>query len=238
MLHGIELRQKRGEVAVAWEMFHKAQREDDFFELLQLTGWPERLEAELKAFEAIPYDIGEVGIDFFGGARRGCFGVDLAFANRAIASYVRLLEIQATALRALNGTDQPSRLAPVPLRLTVTVSYSLGFVLREPDAPRSEPSFAPQAIHRVAVTIADIVADRDAWSRISDDPEDPLVVEYNTFFGILDEVGASLHIVEGENEHKFSAADIHRGCNHIATGLLVASIGRPRPCTTHGSVQP
>ncbi|MGA7438998.1 MAG: hypothetical protein WBW32_12830 [Luteibacter sp.] len=219
MLHGVELRHKRSEVANAWEMFNRAQRDNDFFELIQWTGWPERLEAELRAFEAVPHDIGEVGLDFAGGACHGMFGVDLALANRAIDGYIRLLECQAASLNTRSDAGREKWSYLPPLQLTVTVSEPFGFILREKKSPGTGPSFVPEAIHGIAVAIAALVADSYASSRTESRSDDPILVELNAFLGILDEVGASLHIVEGESKHDFSVADIHGACVRSANTL-------------------
>lgn len=193
-----------------------AKRDDDFFEIMQQTGRSERLEAELRAFEAEPYDIGEALVEIRGGVDWRMYGVDLTMAARAIDSYCRLVHHQAKRLSG--GTSHTS------FRLASTIAGDMGFVIREVERPTGEVSHAAQAMHDVAVTIADVISDGGARSRIGLGKDDPLLSELDTLFGILDDANAMLSITEGEFDHAFSREDIARGRAHIAAGRMPGSL--------------
>jgi hypothetical protein len=183
-----------------------AQRENNLLDMIQYSGMPERLEAELRAFEAEPYDVGEAIIELGGGVWRAPFGLDLAMASKAIESYCHVVEQQANLL-----SDDTHR---APLQFVTTVG-GLGFTIHEIDRPEGVRSHAAQAIHDVAVAMADVIADPGACSRIGRGPVDPLIIALSDFFRILDDAKAVLNVIEGEFDHLFSAEDIHRGWMHL-----------------------
>ncbi|UPG94012.1 hypothetical protein [Luteibacter aegosomatissinici] len=188
-------------------MEERAFAEQNPLDMIQVPARVRMLEQELAEFEALPYDVGEVELHLFDGAKEYPFGIDLALANDIALSFRRLLDLQATSMAPLAMHSDTNVAVTVPVKVTM-LPTGKGLMVREVTSERCAGGPDVSAvIHRVTECIAAIVGSESTDSALSSVSE-RAAGEIERLLGILSGARAGLGIVEGDNDLSFPAKAI------------------------------
>src|ERR1700754_598813 len=218
MIKQLTLQGLRADLGQAKDMLVAAREANDVVAILQFGQRIEALESEIADLQGTDERVASVALFFGGRPVVGSRGVDATFASKAIDSFQRLVSRQFAQLEHGGLGNR----GPVPTqdeaRMIVTdvARGSVGFVLEEsPEQGQMVETELRQALDQISHAISRLSADSDDWADALEALDERVVSEIKGFFEVLDEAGASVRIVEGDNDRELSREAIHRARSRV-----------------------
>jgi hypothetical protein len=212
MLRKLELDSLRADLASVESLLAERSEDDDPVGWLQFSQRKQELEAELAGFEALG-DQASAGVAVFFGGRpvMGSRGVLASFGTKALNDFQLLVSAYSASLDGPVG-----KRGPVPQRdrsqmmITDVARGSIGFVLEE--ASENE-ELLETPLHQVVADVCDMIyrigsPDEESFEELAATIDDRVLSTLKTFFSLLDESGATLRIVNEENDVALQRDDI------------------------------
>lgn len=218
MIKQLTLQGLRADLGQARIMLAAAINARDIVATLQFERRVDDIEKRIAELSVIDERIASVALFFGGKPVVGSRGVDVEFASKAIDSFQRLLSRQFSRME--NGElGMRGRLpAQDEARMIVTdvARGSVGFVLEEaPEQGQLVETQLRAALNEVTVSVSKLSGENDEWADVLEGMDDRVTAEIKQFFAILDDAGASVRIVEGENDREISQVAIHRARSRV-----------------------
>ena len=224
MVRKLEVDELRATIGATRDLLGEAQAAEDLIAVHQLGKKISSLEVSLKALEGTPQHSAKAALFFGGRPVSGSHGVDATFASKAIESFQRLISRQFAVLET--GELSPKGRLPVQdearMMVTEMARGSVGFVLEEaPEQGRLVATELGTAVEQVAEVVGLVAGESHQWAAAMEIMDQRVLSEVKAFFAVLDEAGASIRIVEGDNDRELSREAVHRARSRVDKARVV-----------------
>lgn len=215
MLRKIELDALRADLAQVEALLQSRSYERDPIGYFQFQSRKKSIEEQIaKVLDAVETNA-NVGLFFGGKPVFGSRGISAEFAGRAIENFQDLVSKRfATLESGTPGQRGPVRLKALSdLMITDVVRGSFGLVLEE---IAQNSSLTETAVKMAVEQVIDVVgaiasADEEVFESTFDSIDERQLVALRNFFRTLDEFGATVRLVESDDETSLDEAAVHRG---------------------------
>lgn len=214
MLRKLEADALKVDLAAVDELLKEAIASGDPIGELQFSQRRDELEKQIRSLEEIPENTAGVALFFGGRPVVGSKGIATDFAGKVLDSFQDMLTKRFAASEAgLLGSRGPAPFKPeTQMMVTDVARGSFGFVLEE---AVTNASLTETALRHTLDELTDLVTrvastDQQLFENAVENLDSRLLVSMRKFFGILDEAGATVRIVEGERDQSLDYIDIQR----------------------------
>jgi hypothetical protein len=194
--------------------------ETDFLGRISFEGRKEEIERELAELKTEPDTLATIALFFHGDPVVGSRAIDSEFAAKALERYQEIIAKKLAASQT-GGLAQrgpiPSRRA-ARLNITDIVRGSFGFLLQEDaaDSPQLFKSSLREATEEVTDILGRFSSPRDEdYDAAIEDIDERLFSAVRQFFKVLHDDGATLRVVEGEQDKQFGRDAVERAHRRV-----------------------
>ena len=213
MLHKLEHDGLKADLASVTALLSSMSEEDDPIGYSQFLSRREKLEQALLALGDAAESTGKVALLFGGRPVWGSRGIDADFAAKAIDTFQRAVTAQvAGASGPVGARGRLAQDAAPRLLVTDVGGGSFGFVLEEGNENRQlVESPTRHALDQIAsLARGAAAADEDGFNTAVEAVEPRALQALAEFFKELQENGAELRLIEGEEDLSLDAAAVAR----------------------------
>lgn len=213
MLRKLEVEGLQADLAAVDALLADLQPQDDPIGHRQFAHRRREIQTALDQLGQAPEESGKVALFFGGRPVWGSRGIDVDFATKALESFQKAVAAQVAAEGGPVGSRGrlPQELAP-RLMLTDVARGSFGFVLEE--AADNEPlveASTKMALRRVTALMRGAGStDEQEFERALEGAETRSLKAIGDFFREMQESGAQVRLVEGDQEITLDAAAVER----------------------------
>lgn len=214
MLRKLEIDALKADLAAVDAVLRSKSEADDPIGVFQFKRRKEELQRELSTLVDSADLSAAVGVFFGGRPAMGSKGIMADFAGKAINAFDDIVSKQL----ALEHLGDLGARGPIPLSseahlmITDVARGSFGFVLEEAAANQSLAETSLKVAVDKASKLLSAVASEDegTYEEAVDVLSERLLISLKQFFQVLDENGATLRVVEADEERVFDSQAIHR----------------------------
>lgn len=226
MLPQLERQFLQADLAQVQALLAQCSPEDDAIEHFQYAQRVQRLQADLATMADRIASAPAGAALFFGGRPVfGSQGIKATFSSQAIEQFQKIVSQRFAAHEqgVLASRGRVPFSGETQLLVTDVVRGSFGFVLQAlaSDASADEETTLKAVVDEVAVTLSGMCSSDEAqFDRAAAGLDDRQIGTLQTFFKLLDSEGASLRLVEGEQDFELDRAAVSRARERVE-GLTI-----------------